>query len=95
MELSDIIEECEWLSTDSPHETPEASISTVLSDWLSEYLDPHHLKAWLSLHFGKGGFHVNRYSGEEALDIDGEMKKMYEIWAPRKIMEVSMIHGVR
>lgn len=95
MELSDIIEECEWLPTDSPHETPEASISTVLSDWLSEYLDPHHLKAWLSLHFGKGGFYVNRYSGEEALDVDGKMKKMYEIWAPRKIMEVSRIPGVR
>lgn len=67
------------------------STSTILSDWLSENINPHHLKAWLSLHFGKGAYNINGHFLEGAFNADGTPKKVYKIWAPREIREVSMI----
>lgn len=78
-----------------PNKMPATLTPTIISDWLSEHINPHHLKAWLSLHFGKGGFYVNRYSGEEAVDFDGKAKKMYEVWAPKTIREVSITFQLR
>lgn len=73
----------------------ETSTSTILSDWLSEKINPHHLKAWLSLHFGKGGYNVKGHFLEGVFNADGTPTKVYEIWAPRGIREVSMIPQVR
>lgn len=94
MGLLSLVRKCEWPST-GPHEMPETSISTILSDWLSEHINPYHLKAWLSLHFGKGAYCVNGHFLEGVCNADGTPKKVYKIWAPRKIREVSMTPQVR
>lgn len=72
----------------------ETLIPTILPGGLSKHTNPHHLKAWLSLHFGKRGFHVKGHFGEEMPDIQGA-DKMYKIWAPRKISEVSVVAEMR
>lgn len=73
---------------------PETSISTILSDWLSEYINPYHLNAWLSLHFGKGAYYVNGHFLKGVFNADGTPKKVYKIYAPREIREVSTIPQV-
>ncbi|KAI7774198.1 hypothetical protein LA080_009188 [Diaporthe eres] len=65
----------------------ETSTSTILSDWLSEKINPYHLKAWLSLHFGKGRYNINGHFLEGVFNADGMPKKVYEIRAPREIRE--------
>lgn len=74
---------------------PETSTSMILSDWLSENINPFHLKAWLSLHFGKGAYNVNGHTLEGVFNTDGTPKQVYEVWAPRGIREVSTIIQVR
>lgn len=73
----------------------ETSTSTILSDWLSEKINPYHLKAWLSLNFGKGRYNINGRFLEGVFNTDGTPKKVYEIRAPRGIREVSMIPQMR
>lgn len=67
--------------------------STILSADLSKHINPYHLKTWLSLHFGKGSFYIARYTGDGSSRDSRKGEKMYEIWAPRAIIEVSPSPG--
>lgn len=71
----------------------ETLVTTILPHDLSKHTNPHHLKAWLKLHFGKGGFHVRGHFEEETRNTR-MVAKMYKIWAPRKIFEVSEVPEV-
>lgn len=76
-----------------PHKMPRTFTSTILSADLSKHVDPFHLKTWLSLHFGKGSFYIKRYTGDGSSRDSRAAENMYEIWAPRMIIEVSPSSG--
>lgn len=78
MNLSRLFHKDHRVST-SPVKIPEALIFSRLSASLSKCINPHHLGSWLKLHFGRGNFRIKARDG------------MYEIWAPRKIQEVSIV----
>lgn len=96
MESSSLFRRYNLLSTASgQREMHETLTSTILPEGLSRHINPFHLGAWLSLHFGKGGYYVSARFIEGAFDADGKPRGSYEIWAPTKISEVSMFPEVR
>lgn len=94
MESSSLFRRYNLLST-GQREMRETLTSTILPEGLSRHINPFHLGAWLSLHFGKGGYYVSARFIEGAFDADGKPRGSYEIWAPMKISEVSMFPQVR
>lgn len=94
MESPSLFRRYNLLST-GQREMRETLTSTVLPEGLSRHINPFHLGAWLSLHFGKGGYYVSARFLEGAFDADGKPRGSYEIWAPMKISEVSMFRQVQ
>lgn len=94
MESSSVFRRYNLLST-GQREMRETLTSKLLPEGLSRHINPFHLGAWLSLHFGKGGYYVSARFLEGAFDADGRPRGSYEIWSPTKISEVSMFPQVR